>query len=186
MPCMSHLPVEDPVLKYAEIAQFEQRNTADFQSLVYFVERFAPLKTKLEGSMDLLFDQYTDYQSLPDDIGDRFERIDQMWHHLGSLQGCDGLRFNLVFEVMKYILLLPHSNAEEERIFSMITKNKTKFRASLSNKTTLPSILSSKVNCFSDTNCYKFQPSKTLLESAKKAAMKYNTDHSGHGQSSRT
>ena len=36
-----------------------------------------------------------------------------MWHHFGNLQGCDGINFNLVFEVEKYILLLPHSNAEE-------------------------------------------------------------------------
>ena len=96
--------------------------------------------------MDQLFDQFTDYQSLQDDFGGDFQRIDQMWHHLGTLQGCDGLRFNLVFEVMKFILLLPHSNAEG--VFSMV---KTKFQASLSNKTTLPSILSCKVNYFNDT-----------------------------------
>ena len=133
--------------------------------------------------MDMLFDQFTDYQSLQDGFLVDFERIDQMWHYLGNLQGCDGLRFNLLFEVVKYILLLPHSKAEEERIFSVVAKNKTKFRASLSNKTSLPSILSCKVNCFNHYDCFKFQPSKILLENAKKAAMRYNADHSGHGQS---
>ena len=77
--------------------------------------------------MDMLFDQFTDYQSLQDGFLDDFECIDQMWHYLGNLQGCDGLRFNLLFEVVKYILLLPHSKAEEEWIFSVVAKNKTKF-----------------------------------------------------------
>ena len=38
-----------------------------------------------------------------------------------------------------------------------------------------------KVNCFNNTNSFKFQSPKTLLETAKKAAMRYNADHSGHG-----
>ena len=41
-----------------------------------------------------------------------YECIDHMWHYLGSLQGCDGLHFNLLFNV-KYILLLPHGNTKE-------------------------------------------------------------------------
>ena len=39
------------------------------------------------------------------------------------------------------ILVLPHSNAEEERVFSMVRKNKTAFRANLDPKGTLSSIL---------------------------------------------
>lgn len=92
--------------------------------------------------MDKVFDQFSEYQSIEKDLEEDYPRIDHMWHYLGNLKGCDGFRFNLLFEVVKYILLLPHSNAEEERIFSMVAKNKTKFRARLSNETTLPSILS--------------------------------------------
>ena len=69
--------------------------------------------------MDKLFDQFTEYRSLPESLSVEHDRIDHMWHCLGNLRGCDGFRFNLLFEVVKYILLLPHSNADEERIFSM-------------------------------------------------------------------
>ena len=153
---MSHLPIHDPVLRHA-VLQFDDRHTANFDSLVFFVEKFPSLKVKLEGNTDKLYDHFTDYQGLQDRLADDYERIDHM---------C--LRFNLLFDVVKYILLLPHSNAEEERIFSMVAKNKTKFRASLSNKMSLPSILSCKVNCFNHTDCFQFQLSKWLLEKAKK------------------
>ena len=61
--------------------------------------------------MDMLFDHFTDYQSLQNGFLDGFEHIDQKWNYLGNLRGCDGNCFNLLFEVVKYILLLPHSNA---------------------------------------------------------------------------
>ena len=77
--------------------------------------------------MDQLFNQFTDYQSLQDDSVDDSQRIDQIWHHLGVLQSCDGLRFNLLFEVVKYILLLPHSNAQE-RIFSIKLNSELAFQ----------------------------------------------------------
>ena len=43
---MSHLPIHDPVLKHAEIAQFSRRHIVHFESLEFFVERFSPLKAK--------------------------------------------------------------------------------------------------------------------------------------------
>ena len=57
-------------------------------------------------AVDMLFDQFTDYQSLQDSVSIKYEHIDQIWHYLGSLQGCDGIGFNLHFEVVKYIITL--------------------------------------------------------------------------------
>ncbi len=87
---MSRLPIHDPVLLHAEVLQFDRRLTANFDSLVFFVEKFPTLKLKLEGSMDKLYDQFTDYQGLQDIMVYGYERIDRMWHYLGNLQGCDG------------------------------------------------------------------------------------------------
>ena len=50
---MSHLPVHDPVLQHAEVLQFDNRHTANFDSLVFFVEKFPSLKMKLEESIDI-------------------------------------------------------------------------------------------------------------------------------------
>ena len=174
---ISRLPLHDPVLQHAEVLQQECRTTAEFDSLVFFVEKFPTLKLKLEASIDKLYDQFSDYQALDDTAFTGYNRIDHLWHSLSTLQGCNGPRFDL-FEVAKYILLLPHSNAEEERIFSTVTKNKTKFRASLSNERSLPSILTCKTNCFNHLCCFDFEPSKILLDKAKKAATTYNSDHS--------
>ena len=38
---MSHLPEHDSVLKHAEIVQFDQCHTADFESLQVFVKSFS-------------------------------------------------------------------------------------------------------------------------------------------------
>lgn len=126
---ISHLPIHDPVLQHAKVLQFDCRTTAQFDSLLFFVQRFETLKLKLEGSMDQLYDQFSEYRALDGAAFTTYGRIDHLWHSLGNLQGCSGPCFNLLFEVVKYILLLPHSNAGEERIFSTVTKNKTKFRA---------------------------------------------------------
>ena len=51
-----------------------------------------------------------------------------------------------LFKVAKPILVLPHSNAGEERVFSMVRKNKTTFRSSLSMVGSLSSILTILLN----------------------------------------
>ena len=56
-----------PVLKHAEIVQFHQHHTADFEYNLFFVEKFLPLKKK-EGSMDMLFEHFTDHQTLQDGL----------------------------------------------------------------------------------------------------------------------
>uniref|UniRef100_H3B5F2 Uncharacterized protein n=1 Tax=Latimeria chalumnae TaxID=7897 RepID=H3B5F2_LATCH len=112
----SHLPFTDVLLQHTEVLQFENK-VADFDSLVYFVERFPTLKAKLDGKMDQLYDQWTAYKLLPDSIVEN-DRIDNIWSQLGSMKQQDGARkFDLLFEIVKHILVLPHSNAEEERIF---------------------------------------------------------------------
>ena len=128
--------------------------------------------------MEILYDQFTSYQLLPNSVLSNQHRVDQTWCNLIQLRQKDGVeRFDLLFEVSKHILVLPRSNAEEERIFSTVSKNKTKFRATLSNKTTLPSILTCKTNFFRETPCHAFVPSLALIQKAKAAAKTYNTDH---------
>ena len=42
------------------------------------------------------------------------------------------LKFHRLIQVAKVVLVIPHSNAAKERVFSMVRKNKTPFRSSLS------------------------------------------------------
>ena len=78
------------------------------------------------------------------------------------------------------MLVLPHSNALEEIIFSMVKKNL--FRASM-DFNTLGSILTVKL---ANPNAAKFKPDKTLLRSVKSATWEYNKKHSSSSSSSTT
>ena len=67
--------------------------------------------------------------------------MDIVWHHISPIRDPDNtLRFARLSHIVKLILVIPHSNAEEERVFSMVGKNKTAFWPSLDPKGTLSSI----------------------------------------------
>ena len=55
---VSHLPIHDEVLKHAEVVRFDQRQSAEFQSISFFVQCFCPLRDKMTDYMDKLFDQF--------------------------------------------------------------------------------------------------------------------------------
>ena len=79
------------------------------------------------------------------------------------------------------MLVLPHSNALEEIMFSMVKKKKT-FRASI-DFNTLGSILTVKL---ANPNAAKFKTDKTLLRSVKSATWEYNKKHSSSSSSNTT
>ena len=79
-----------------------------------------------------------------------------------------------LFTVAKVVLVPPQSNAGEERDFSMVRKNKTPFRSSLSMEGTLSSILTVKL---ANANAVKFKPSSELLKKSKSATWNYNKNH---------
>ena len=107
----------------------------------------------------------------------KYYRMDILWAYLKALKTPDGaFSFARLASVALLILTLPYSNAEEERVFSMATKNKTKFRLSLKLDGTLLSILTIKLA--KSEPCHKCSPSAEVLKSAKKATMEYNRAHS--------
>ena len=65
------------------------------------------------------------------------------------------------------VLTIPHSNADEERLFSMVRKNKTAFRPNLDPAGTLSSIPSIKLAAKEPAHC--FEPSSDVLVNAKAA-----------------
>ena len=112
-----------------------------------------------------------------DDSETKHYRMDILWAYLKTLKTPDGaFSFKRLASVALLILTLPHSNAEEERIFSMVTKNKTKFRPSLKLDGTLSSILTIKLA--KSEPCHKYNPSAAVVKSAKKATTEYNRAHS--------
>lgn len=93
-------------------------------------------------------------------------------------------RFAMLGNVAKLVLVLPHSNAEEEMLFSLVRKNKTAFRPNLKLDGTLSSILTVKLG--NPTLCHKYEPTKSVLDIAKRSTMKYNRAHQKSTSSSST
>ena len=85
--------------------------------------------------------------------------------------------FRLLFNVVRLVLIMPHSNAGIERVYALVNKNKAEGtdRNRLDIKESLSSILTVKLarpeaffKCYDDK----------LLDDAKNATTKYNTSHS--------
>ena len=138
--------------------------------------------------MDKLNDQYLSYQILVDeDIPNSVKestgldaehpyRVDVLWHYLKDVKkpGTTEHQFDLLFRVAEVIMTIPHSNAGEERIFSLINKNKTPSRSSLGLDGTLSSLITVKTYIVKPL---EWKPSTSVLENAKKATRTYNIQH---------
>ena len=179
-------PIDDELLASAEWLEFDKRQLKPFMSVEYFVCRFPYL---FEGmDMDLLAEQFSSYQVLPDcsvpdvvktDIGlspDDPHQVDALWSYLATrrVPGSNKAEFGLLCKVATAIMTIPHSNAGEERIFSLINKNKTPSRSSLQLENTLSSIVMVKTHI---ADPMRWKPSADVLKLAKKATIEYNQRH---------
>ena len=74
--------------------------------------------------------------------------MDRIWAYLGSMRDSltGHLRFERLARVAKLVLTLPHSNADEEGVFSFIKINKTPVRNALNLNETLSSHLTIKMD----------------------------------------
>ena len=83
--------------------------------------------------------------------------------------GTESARFPNFFQIVKVVLMIPHSNAGEEHVFSVTHKISHDDRGKLQLERTLSSLVTVKLN-LPETKahpCYAFEPSKTLLQQAK-------------------
>ena len=84
------------------------------------------------------------------------------------------LMFPRLSKIAKLIMTIPHSNASEERIFSIVRKNKTCFRPNLDPIETLGSIITVKL-AVEDKPIHEIALPDELLRKAKKATREMNT-----------
>ena len=88
----------------------------------------------------------------------------------------NALHFPRLWKVVKLILTIPHYNAEEERVFSIVRKNKTCFRPRLDPEETLASIVTVKLAMESES-VETFNIPQEVLTAAKSATYKYKLSH---------
>ena len=108
-------------------------------------------------------------------------RIKVLQHHISQIKLVETSlnRFKYLPLTASIVLVVPHSNADQERLFSIVRKNKTDSISSLNFDGTLSSILSMKTHYLETiTPCYKLKPDDNLLKKSKGATITYNKEHS--------
>ena len=88
----------------------------------------------------------------------------------------NALLFPRLWKVVKLILTIPHSNAEEERVFSIARKNKMCFGPKLDPEETLAWTVTVKLAVESES-VETFNISQEVLTEAKSATYKYKLSH---------
>ena len=78
--------------------------------------------------------------------------MDMVWGYLQQ-------RFPLLSEIALAILVVPHSNAANERVFSVIRKTKTEFRSRLDLSKSLNSVMRVKLSLL-EQSFYRWKPDK--------------------------
>ena len=156
---ISKFPIDDPVLLNAEVADIRKTLHTSFQQVQYFTDRFHCL---MPEELDKL-EEFLTYQvaALPAAVI-MAERLDTAWHLISQTKDSvtGNRRFQNINAVMKGILVIFHSNADCERTFSFVTKNKTLYRANMS----LGSLMSAMSKPF-----HSVEHSQELLKKAKSA-----------------
>ena len=140
---MTHLPpthspvssageakTQQPFLALVEVVDVDLQTSVHFTSLRQLLTRFPALMPP-DCDMDKVSEQFSMYQCT-DVKRHKADRLDQTWANIG---GDSALELEELSVVMRGILVIPHSSAPCERIFSCVRKNKTPERSSLSIET---------------------------------------------------
>lgn len=149
------------------------RQTAKFSSLNFFMARF-PCMIPEGASADLVEDEFRLYQSTTFEQSLVNMRTDQIWREIGTMRRVGSLVYFHLSALMLGILVIFHCNADCERIFSLVSMNKTQYRASL-NTDMLSALITKKVSMIArGTVCHRQVYPDALLCKAKSASYQAN------------
>ena len=115
-------------------------------------------------------------ESCKTDRGDL--KLDSLWSFVGEMKNDaeKALLFPRFSKVVRLILTILHSNAEKERVFSIVRKNKTCIRPRLDPEETLASIVTVKLAMESESD-ETFNIPQEVLTATKSATYKYKLSH---------
>ena len=184
----SHMSLNDPHLNASMFLDFEQRELANVADVEYFSGRFEILGGRDDPILlKKIHEELLDYEMLnrkdiPKSLWQKAEhninpetkvlRMDFIWVHLNGMSSLatGEPRFPLLSTVARLVLVIPHSNAGEERVFSLTNKKKPSFRPSLTLDGTLSSVVQIKLAAP--------EPPKEMFTKVKKATWEYNERYS--------
>ena len=148
-------PFADKTIADLKILDPECRIFCTAAQLVRLVQRFT-----VEIDVDEITKEFQVYRTMPADELPESESLEEFWAKMGQLTArvqSNIKRFSHLSKFCKLLLVLPHSTAAPERLFSMVGKIETSQRGSLL-PSTVCKLLSVKMN--SDEPCYA---TKTMI-----------------------
>ena len=162
---LKNLPLDEPFIKHAAVADIDRRDDAQFSSLLHFIEHF-PIILPDGVTTDMLDAEFRKYKYADLPTFPKKTPMDFQWKSLLKLtDDCNAVLLPNLPKVMVRLLSIPHSNASCERIFSIVRKNRTDFRASMSTEV-LQSILILKQ---AGGVCYDQKPTPAVIKACKAA-----------------
>ena len=162
---MNTSSLKSDVQEHSKAANISKRQEVKFEYDEFFIDRFPALK----ADKDVVQLEFLRYQvELLPECELSSEREDVAWRHISQLRYSNGKHKELG-AIVKGILVIPHSNADSERVFSCVRKNRTEFRPPLS-ESTLESLLVEKNSMFASGKvCHNQTYSTQLIRKAKSA-----------------
>ncbi|XP_065143962.1 uncharacterized protein [Paramisgurnus dabryanus] len=120
---LKKLPLEEPLIKHAKFVDVRQRAESDIEDVLYIVERFPHLLPYYGGEEhDLLSEEFLNYQTMPMiSLQDETE-MESFWAEMATRKHkvTGAKEFERLAAIAKHVLVLPHANADAERVFSVV------------------------------------------------------------------
>ncbi len=177
---LEKFPFSDNTIKQLAFLDPKNRDKTMISGLISLARRFTSFTA---DEIDELVMEFRDYRSMPEEDLPSLESsedayLDHFWAAVGdicSITDTEMYRFSVLGDLAKTLLVLPHSNADPERLFSMVRKIESDQRKHL-DVSTVCDLLSVKIN--NDRVCYDNQALMTpqMLSSAKSATIKSLND----------
>lgn len=105
------------------MADISLRRTVPYESVDFFVKKYPLLLNNDE--LDRCQSEFASYQFENfDEIS--YDRMDSGWHQISQIKNISGQqKYVALPKLMLAILIIPHSNAVTERVFSIVRKSQT-------------------------------------------------------------
>ena len=175
---LAKFPFNDQTLQDMKVLDPRRRTEVATASVIRLSNRFNKCVTMPE-EMDDIVSEFNDYRVMPERQlppvnCDEDGALDHFWFSMSRILkpgDTSQKRFSKLAQLCKILLVLPHSNADPERLFSMVNKVETDQRGSLK-ASTVTDLISVKMN--TDSACYDSGGlfTSALLKSAKSATMR--------------
>lgn len=171
---LAKFPLTDATIRNLAFLNPKSRSSVTASAILQICRKL--LTSASAEDIDLVMEEFLDFKTMPEEqlpaVTDH-AFLDQFWAQLSklpSLHDESQLRFPNLGKLAKVALVLPHSNADPERLFSMVKKIETSQRGHLKPETTC-NLISCKYNhptpCFESTDLM----TTDFLTAAKRATM---------------